>query len=112
MEEYNLIQIPTSLNVINNFFHGLLGCVISNLKELIDSSIMSELTRYQARLHDYATGSTSDYFIELFRDSWQLSPWRDLKVANLQAMVSVIFHHHLCPLVKDGHEGYVLGFKL
>ncbi len=44
MEEYDLIQIPASLNVMYNFFNCLLGCVVFNLKQLIDSSIMSELT--------------------------------------------------------------------
>jgi hypothetical protein len=44
MEEYDLVQVPTSLNVIYNFFHGLLGCIVFNLKQLIDTSIMSELT--------------------------------------------------------------------
>jgi hypothetical protein len=44
MEEYDLIQVPTSLNVIYNFFHCLLGCFLFNLKKLIDRRIMSELT--------------------------------------------------------------------
>ena len=52
MEEYDLIQVLAYLNIIYDFFYSLIGCVVLNLKQLVDSSIMRENTWDQAWLYD------------------------------------------------------------
>jgi hypothetical protein len=62
MEEYDLIQVRAylNMNIMYSLLHFLIVCVIINLKQLLYSSIMRELTRDQARLYDKMTTSPSD----------------------------------------------------